>query len=113
MVKSTPIGINKRIGIITFHRAYNYGSALQAYALNKYLRECGFIAETIDFTTTKQKNLYRIFEPNRSAMSIARNIYSLIEIKNLLLHKNRFNNFIKKYIPLSNKECFCKSDEVY
>lgn len=25
------------IGIITYHRAENYGSVLQAYALNKYI----------------------------------------------------------------------------
>lgn len=28
-----------RIGIITYHRAENYGSVLQAYALNKYIRD--------------------------------------------------------------------------
>lgn len=105
MDKLTPTGINKKLGIITFHRAYNYGSALQAYALNQYLRECGFMVETIDFRTAKQEKLYKIFEPNKSIMSIARNIYSLIEIKNVLLHKHRFNNFIKNYIPLSNKVC--------
>lgn len=26
------------IGIITYHRAENYGSVLQAYALNKYIK---------------------------------------------------------------------------
>ena len=28
-----------KIGIITFHCSYNYGSALQAYALQEYLEE--------------------------------------------------------------------------
>ena len=28
---------NLKIGIVTFHCAYNYGSVLQAYALERYL----------------------------------------------------------------------------
>ena len=30
-----------RIGTITFHCAYNFGSALQTYALRKYLTNLG------------------------------------------------------------------------
>ena len=30
-----------RIGTITFHCAYNFGSALQTYALKKYLTDLG------------------------------------------------------------------------
>ena len=46
-----------KIAIITYHRAYNYGSALQAYALNKYLRNIGVECETIDYLTVRQSNL--------------------------------------------------------
>lgn len=44
----------KNIAIITYSRAYNYGSALQAYALNSFLRKLGCNVKTIDYTTEKQ-----------------------------------------------------------
>ncbi len=36
----------RKVAIITYSGAYNYGSALQTYALNKYLRNIGFDAVT-------------------------------------------------------------------
>lgn len=38
-----------RIGIITFHRAHNYGAVLQCYALQQYLIQNGYDAEVIDY----------------------------------------------------------------
>lgn len=53
----------KRIGIITFHAPYNYGSSLQNYALQHVLRDLGFIPETINLRTARQKELYDSFRP--------------------------------------------------
>ncbi|MBM6653730.1 polysaccharide pyruvyl transferase family protein [Bacteroides mediterraneensis] len=39
----------KRIGIITIHSDLNYGAALQAYALNEFLRNRGYQAEIINY----------------------------------------------------------------
>lgn len=38
-----------RIGILTFHRAYNYGAVLQAYALQRALAALGAASEIIDY----------------------------------------------------------------
>lgn len=38
-----------RIGILTFHRALNYGAVLQCYALKETLREMGHDVEVIDY----------------------------------------------------------------
>ena len=51
----------KNIAIMTFSRAHNYGSILQAYALQKYLLDnfnCN--CEIIDFSNSNQKEMYRI-----------------------------------------------------
>lgn len=40
---------NKRIGIITIHSDLNYGAALQAYALNQYLRNQGYDSQIINY----------------------------------------------------------------
>lgn len=39
----------KKIGIITIHSDLNYGAALQAYALNQYLRNKGYKSEIINY----------------------------------------------------------------
>ena len=38
-----------KIGIITVHRAYNYGSVLQCYALQEYLKSLGHDVWVIDY----------------------------------------------------------------
>lgn len=39
----------KKIGILTFHRAYNYGAVLQCYALQQYLKKQGADVYVIDY----------------------------------------------------------------
>jgi hypothetical protein len=41
--------MEKRIGIITFHRASNYGAVLQAYALQRVICGFGAYAEIVDY----------------------------------------------------------------
>ena len=47
-----------KTGIITFHAAMNYGSALQAFALQEYLTARGHSVEIIDFRSQAQERLY-------------------------------------------------------
>ncbi|HEY5589173.1 MAG TPA: polysaccharide pyruvyl transferase family protein [Candidatus Paceibacterota bacterium] len=100
----------KKIGIITYHRAYNYGSVLQAYALNKYLRESGFFVETIDYRNQSQKDIYSLFQKLTGIKSILQNIYSLIYISKLLKRKKRFDLFIKEFIPLTKREFYSEHE---
>ena len=45
----------KRIGILTFHASHNYGSMLQAYAMQTYLKKRGIEAENINLRTNIEK----------------------------------------------------------
>lgn len=92
------------IGIITYHRAENYGSALQAYALNKTIQllNKNYKVETIDYSNSIQQAIYKIFHPIHGIMDIARNFHSLIYYRSLQKKKTRFQSFINQYIPLSN-----------
>lgn len=47
-----------RAGILTFHRAYNYGAVLQAYALQKKLSDMGLSNEIIDYWPQAFKYIY-------------------------------------------------------
>ena len=46
----------KKVGLITLHRWYNYGSMLQAYASNYLLNSMGYDCELIDYTPPKIDN---------------------------------------------------------
>ena len=46
----------KKVGLITLHRWYNYGSMLQAYASNYLLNTMGYDCELIDYTPPKIDN---------------------------------------------------------
>ena len=101
----------KRIGIITYHSAYNYGACLQAYALQQYIKMKfnNVEVEIINFRTQKQKYLYsNYFEKkglkNRIKSILIGNRQKLIE-KNLL-----FENFINKKLIISKE--FTNSSEL-
>ena len=48
----------KKVGIITYHHYYNYGTVLQAYALQKAIdRIGGYKAEIIDYRAAEEKKL--------------------------------------------------------
>lgn len=49
-----------KVGILTFHRAYNYGAVLQAYALQKTLTELGYDAFVIDYKCDAVYDDYKI-----------------------------------------------------
>ena len=52
-----------RIGVLTYHRAHNYGAMLQAYALLSFLRNHGYHAELIDYWPISHKNQYALIKP--------------------------------------------------
>lgn len=105
-----PLHNLQNILIITYARAINYGSALQAFALNRYLTDNGFNVKTIDYTTETQQKLYRIFEPTKSMMAMFRNIQSILNYRKLKEHHTRFEEFIKTYIPMT--KVISTSDEL-
>jgi hypothetical protein len=53
------LDIIKTVKIITFHAPYNYGSSLQAFALQRVVRDLGYDCETINFRMPEQKEMYR------------------------------------------------------
>ena len=57
----------KKVGIITFHFADNFGAVLQAYALTKKIENYGINVEIINFTPQKLRSPYALF-PNIRAM---------------------------------------------
>lgn len=51
----------KKVGIITYHHYYNYGTVLQAYALQKAIENLGgYESEIIDFRAYNEKKMSRM-----------------------------------------------------
>lgn len=54
------LSMGSKIGIITFHRAINYGAVLQTYALWKSLTALGKNVEVIDYRNKHIEHSYRV-----------------------------------------------------
>lgn len=52
-----------KIGILTYHRADNFGAALQTYALQTFLKGEGHAVEIVDYRCKKIEAQYQIFSP--------------------------------------------------
>lgn len=102
-----------KIGILTFHRAHNYGAVLQAYALQTYLQSLNHTVEFIDYRNEELLNVYKWFDFNRFKTRHLNNIYK--ELKLILPRKKRFkkfDEFINRYLNLSQKEYSLNSYDV-
>lgn len=81
----------KKIGILTFHNAHNYGAMLQAYALQEVLSEENEI-NIINYKNSIICNQYRLFKPLRK--NIIKYMKNLVnDIINYPINRRRFNSF--------------------
>lgn len=68
--------IKKKIGILTMHRVYNFGSVLQAFALQKVIERLGYDCKLIDYQypnrihPTDKDNKSKLLKRVRCIMSI-------------------------------------------
>lgn len=96
-----------RIGILTYHRAQNYGTVLQCYALQQVLIEMGHNVEVIDYCQPYIENFYKPHLCTRRIISnlIHLNItcakIQLFKYFNSLARQKNFSSFCKKYLNRS------------
>lgn len=85
-----------KIGTITFHCAYNFGSALQTYALKKYLTSLGHEVHVIDYRSN-DFNGYKIFRRIGLKSSVA----DLLFLFGNLRRRNSFQSFWRDYFDMT------------
>ncbi len=97
-----------KIGIITFHRAHNYGAVLQCYALIRVLQSLGCEAEVIDYRNQHIESYYSgdfnwkyLF---RCLLKLKRYPLKQHIKRNILIvqRKRRFMSFRRHFLPSSN-----------
>ncbi len=92
-----------KIGIITMHRVLNYGSALQAYALQRTLDNMGYDNEIIDYEFPRKGDIPLFVRLNlylRELFYRIRTHSPLIKTKRL-----KFKQFYKNHYKLSAYRC--------
>lgn len=94
----------KKIGILTFHKAANYGAVLQAYALENAIAERSnkIEVEIIDYYCKKIEDSYAVYNPNTG--NIKKEIIRLPFCAMKRIRKRKiFNDFVSHYLVISNK----------
>ena len=100
-----------KIGIITIHKIHNYGSVLQAYALQRVCEQLGYEAEIIDYNfpnAFQQGNKYS----DTSDSQPKEPLWIKALFGPALLHQHRgIEQFVNTYINLSSEQ-YSSPDEL-
>ena len=98
-----------RIGILTFHRALNYGAVLQCYALLRYLLDQGHDVKIVDYRPDGIEK-YRQFFPNDMVwkregllMKFKGFLVSILLLQKKVKARRAFDAFLDKYFPLTKR----------
>lgn len=115
-----------KIGILTYHRAHNYGAVLQCYALQEFLKELGHDVSVIDYRPSYIR--YGLFTLTNwvswNLVKTLRKIYFQLQTFSKQIERsNGFNNFVKLRLqteslnldnPYNDYNCFVVgSDQVW
>lgn len=94
-----------RIGIITIHNSPNYGASLQAFALWKYITDCGHECEIIDLHRPHQAD----YIPSKRYVPYRQQKKSVFQfIKTMIRNRKESKKNSKKYLSDKAQDRFDK-----
>lgn len=94
----------KKVGILTYHGAYNYGSFLQAYALQKSISDRYRVdCRIINYRKDKQKEFYAVIKKNNSVRNIVKNVICFPYIRHLENRNKLFEQMITSELSLTEE----------
>lgn len=100
-----------KIGILTLHRANNYGAALQCFALQEVLLSLGHEVYVIDYRQRDTELSYKAFCWKKIKPTL-RNprafVKALLYIPYSLIQQRGFNGFRKQYLKCTSPVYFAK-----
>ena len=94
----------KSIGIITIHKINNYGSVLQAFALQKACEFLGNKVEIIDYKFPNQYHLTHKYQSKYDSIPNEPRLIKLFFAWALIRQHRGIGLFVKKYQHLSNRQ---------
>ena len=99
------MALKQKVGIITFHASHNYGSMLQAYALQQVILEMRHDCEIINFRTERQREFYRpIFVRGSFFDRLKRRMFYALHISSWKKKYRLFEAFLNEKYHLSQGE---------
>lgn len=106
-----------KIGILTYHRAYNYGAVLQAYALKEYLSRDGHDVGFVDYWPKCHYNNFRIFNPDtfRRHGFLGKGkylFYMFATLSWMLKRKHNFQWFFKNKLGVGKEPSYSNEGDV-
>lgn len=108
-----------KIGILTFHRAINYGAFLQCFATKKHLEDNGYDVEVIDYWPIEHENTYKPISLSYFTIYKHNILYAVKQCLNSLICFQRADKRFKKmrklvqqYFHLSENALFHDSKEL-
>ena len=93
-----------KTGILTFHASHNYGSMLQAYALQQTVLSLGHDCEIINFRTERQRRSYRPFYAKGGLRGIAKAIMYPRIARDAKAKHRLFERFLREELKVSEQE---------
>ena len=108
------------VGVVTYHRANNYGAVLQAYALCQYLHKLGCNSEIVDYWPNYHAVVYRPFIWDKKAFAKRDILHKLAYIFSMIfcsfkrfVRNRNFNRFRKRFLNIGNKEGMVTYDAAF
>ncbi len=101
----------KKTATITFHASHNYGSNLQAYALQQIILDLGCDNEIINLRTARQKDLYTVFTKRKGVKYIFKNLSHIVWYRPLKKAYDKFEDFINNRLKITKE--YASEEELY
>lgn len=92
-----------KIGILTYHRAHNYGAMLQAYALKQFLQMQGHEVELIDYWPKAHQQAYALFpgcKQSSWALGLKESVARGMTLVRRTIRYMRFEQFAQAYLSV-------------
>lgn len=103
--------MSTKTGTVTFHNSYNYGSVLQAYALQRVQELNGYDNEIINYIYDYDMRQYKIFRTYLYKNNPKSLISDLIFLYKNLSRRKKYKEFQRKNLKMTKQE-FHSSDEI-
>ena len=92
------------LGIITYHSAYNFGSALQAYATQQTLDILGYQTEIINYRMEEQNYYYKkLYRSKYGAKQFIKDLMQFPVHNERIERMAKFERFFTEYMHLSDE----------
>lgn len=94
-----------KVGLITYHSAYNFGSVLQAYATQEVIKNLGHDVSIINYRMPSQKNFYSLFPKSLGKKHVLINMLMLPTVGKRILRQEKYEALFVDVFNLTEEIC--------